>query len=881
MRFGRIAFIVVAFLSIAFIPTSSFAQSTKKNVVVFMPDDLDEASFNQLLSANLLPNIKQYILDRGVRFTNSFVTESICCPSRVSFYTGKYSHNTGTYHVEGLESGLQGLVDKGIATVNGNTITNIDWLPTWLKTNGYYVGQVGKTMNTNQYGSTIKPGFDYWRVVRDYDARPGMYRVYKDADFTPIYPDVFMTKYLGDQGIEFINNFQGQTANTNFFLQLTPTAPHISNPYWKAIPSGDLSSAFNNLPVVAYNVFDHPDSVILERRSTIVRNTNGQYESWHADLTSAGWGNWISDGLDSVIFPNTGSDPIVAFNSFVHPDTDGIRQHLIRGENVYKREVTPTLTPWVIDTTTAIAFSSTGNLPIKGFSVTNLVGEDFVQYLLRGDTTSGYELYSRARINNSLTSWQKEPEMWELGSGESPIESMGAIYRGNGRLDMHLVTQGPTGSRIYFQNVRSFYAQFPNVLGVSSGQVLADIDVVEPDLYSLAAQSAGSQISYPNLLAGSRIWADGNWRNPTQGYAPADYPNGLLPAGTLRTDGPNGFTARTGFDLPGLSKANFNNCALNFSWICTNLPDVNANVIGDKQHVDYMRRAHLDRLESMLSVDVMVGKVMTHLQQLNLLGNTLVIFTSDNGYFQGEHRLVNKQMPYEESIRVPLIIRPPNTNISTNIAVPHTVINTDHSASILEYANLWNPTYQAKVDGRSYKAILDQPTVTPSAWRTKFLVEYHFARGLNYIQNQSCWWCVPDVLAIRTGIEAPTNEGQNHLYAQYLDDPTRVGENVEYELFDINQDPNQINNLVQNPSTFVKRTFLASRIEKLKTCYAESCRRLENSVLGDIDENATVDGQDIKAMLVNFSSQISPTNLLPDGKNNMMDVGLTLENILY
>jgi hypothetical protein len=576
------------------------------NIVVIMADDLDEASFNLLLNANLLPNIKQHLIDKGVRFVNSFVAESICCPSRVTMLTGKYSHNTGTYHVAGPESGLQGLVTKGLATTNGNTITSIDWLPSWLKTNGYFTGQVGKMMNTSPGGPDRKPGFDYWINVRDYDARPGMYRVFKDSDLAPIYPDVYMTKYIGDRGIEFINSFTNQSTLANFFLQLTPTSPHISSPFWVVENTGTLPANLANQPIAAYNSFDHPDTNILERRSVLVGNTPGQYEFWHSDLTSSGWSTWISDGSDLDLLPGTGNLPIVAFNSFVHPDTDGIRQHLIRGDEtnnytVYSREVTPLLTPWVTEGDANTVFPNTGSLPVVGFGVTNLDGTDLVQYLVRGNYTEGYELYTRARVQGTFSGWTKEPDLWELGTSEYPIEALDILYKGSGRLEMQLVTQGPNESIIYKQNVRSFYAPIPNVLGLTTGEVLSAEG--EGELYAMAAaQLTGSPIIYPNLMWGARVWADGNWPAPSssQTYSPGDYPGGRYPAGTLRTDGPNGFTPQSGFDLPGLTKSNFNNCAVHFYWICQNWPDVNSAVVGNRRQIDYIRRSHLDRLESLI-----------------------------------------------------------------------------------------------------------------------------------------------------------------------------------------------------------------------------------------------------------------------------------------
>src|SRR5829696_6657774 len=86
---------------------SSAPQSGRPNVLLIILDDLDVDSFDLLLARNKLPNIQNYLLQRGTRCTNSFVTNSACCPSRASFLTGQYSHNHGVETVEGSNGGFE------------------------------------------------------------------------------------------------------------------------------------------------------------------------------------------------------------------------------------------------------------------------------------------------------------------------------------------------------------------------------------------------------------------------------------------------------------------------------------------------------------------------------------------------------------------------------------------------------------------------------------------------------------------------------------------------------------------------------------------------------------------------------------------------------
>lgn len=69
------------------------ANGKKANIVMIVTDDLDLKSFDILLANGKLPNIKNWLVDRGTRFTQSYVGNSLCGPSRATFLTGRYSHN--------------------------------------------------------------------------------------------------------------------------------------------------------------------------------------------------------------------------------------------------------------------------------------------------------------------------------------------------------------------------------------------------------------------------------------------------------------------------------------------------------------------------------------------------------------------------------------------------------------------------------------------------------------------------------------------------------------------------------------------------------------------------------------------------------------------
>src|SRR5205823_1513692 len=73
-----------------------------------------------------------------------------------------------------------------------------------------------------------------------------------------------------------------------------------------------------------------------------------------------------------------------------------------------------------------------------------------------------------------------------------------------------------------------------------------------------------------------------------------------------------------------------------------------------------LQEKYEQRLESLLSVDEAVGKIVAELRRLKVLDRTVIVFTSDNGFMEGQHRVITgKEMVYEPSVRVPLIMRGP------------------------------------------------------------------------------------------------------------------------------------------------------------------------------------------------------------------------------
>jgi N-acetylglucosamine-6-sulfatase len=126
---------------------------------------------------------------------------------------------------------------------------------------------------------------------------------------------------------------------------------------------------------------------------------------------------------------------------------------------------------------------------------------------------------------------------------------------------------------------------------------------------------------------------------------------------------------------------------------------------------------HEQRVESLRSVDDLVGAVVDKLESYpGVLSNTYIVFTSDNGWYHGEHRIrQGKGRPYEEAPRVPLVIRGPG--LQAGSTTDKLALNTDYFPTFTDLAGASTPSY---VDGRSLRPVL---TGSAPTWRTAILLE--------------------------------------------------------------------------------------------------------------------------------------------------------------
>ena len=193
------------------------------------------------------------------------------------------------------------------------------------------------------------------------------------------------------------------------------------------------------------------------------------------------------------------------------------------------------------------------------------------------------------------------------------------------------------------------------------------------------------------------------------------------------------------------------------------------------------------RLESLLAVDEAVASIVGGLETAGEFDDTLILFTSDNGFFHGEHRVrQGKLLVYEPSIRLPLLMRGPG--VPENESQSQLVTNADLAPTILDAADARPGRAQ---DGRSLLDLVEDPGVQ---WGRELLLEGGTNSGLTYTALRNYRW-------------------------KWVEHG-----NGERELYDLERDPDELANLAADPALAPLRDAMSARLAALRACAGKSCR---------------------------------------------------------
>jgi arylsulfatase A-like enzyme len=222
------------------------------------------------------------------------------------------------------------------------------------------------------------------------------------------------------------------------------------------------------------------------------------------------------------------------------------------------------------------------------------------------------------------------------------------------------------------------------------------------------------------------------------------------------------------------------------------------------------------QLEALRSIDEGVKLVVDTLGALHRLRNTYIIFTSDNGFFFGEHRLIGgKFIAYEPATHLPFLIRGPG--IKAGGTTGELAANIDVAPTILELAHA---TADKSIDGRSLV-----PYITDTSLRTRRPILFESFVETNDVEANGAEPSTSKRVRARptaqASITAPPKDyvGIRLGPYKYIEWPSG-----EKELYDLRKDPNELNNKVRETNYFPVRNFLHLELTRLAQCTGRECR---------------------------------------------------------
>lgn len=213
-----------------------------------------------------------------------------------------------------------------------------------------------------------------------------------------------------------------------------------------------------------------------------------------------------------------------------------------------------------------------------------------------------------------------------------------------------------------------------------------------------------------------------------------------------------------------------------------------------------MVKTNLGMFRGLRAIDENVGRILSQLDRLGLSENTVVVYSSDNGYYLGEHGLGDKRSAYDEAMRIPMIVRYPKM-IPRGAVRDEMVLNIDLAPTFLELAGIKVPS---EMQGKSWKQLFSAKGKV-AAWRKSFFYNYFLEKPFG----------TPSVTAVRTS---------NAKLIKY------PGHEEWTELFDLTKDPYETQNLVNDPKSDTLR-------QQLEEEYRQQVEAIQFHVPSYADEN--------------------------------------------
>lgn len=198
-----------------------------------------------------------------------------------------------------------------------------------------------------------------------------------------------------------------------------------------------------------------------------------------------------------------------------------------------------------------------------------------------------------------------------------------------------------------------------------------------------------------------------------------------------------------------------------------------------------------DYLRTIKSVDDGVGELLDYLEESGLAENTIVVYTSDQGFYLGEHGWFDKRFMYEESFRTPILMKYPK-EIKAGTVIDKLVQNLDFAPTFLDYAGIEAPE---EMQGESFRKLVSGKT---KEWRDFAYYTYYEYPAEHMVKRHY-------------GV---TTDRYKLIHFYYDID--------EWELYDLETDPKELNNQYNNPEYAEVREMMHKKLKETRTHYGDS-----------------------------------------------------------
>ncbi len=256
-------------------------------------------------------------------------------------------------------------------------------------------------------------------------------------------------------------------------------------------------------------------------------------------------------------------------------------------------------------------------------------------------------------------------------------------------------------------------------------------------------------------------------------------------------------------------------------------------LLSDKKIAE-LDQKYRNRLGSLQAEDDMIERVMQTLEKTGELDNTYIVYTTDNGFHLGQHRMdAGKQTIYEEDIHLPLIIRGPG--VAKGKVVDNIIGNIDLAPTFAELSG--GAKIPITTDGRSFAGLLSGRFPAPTTWRNGYLIGFTLDDLTSMKKGKLKQTTTQD-----TDNDSGNEDGnfllgpnvgkkgyigvrtKNYMYAEFL--------NGDKELYDLRTDPMELNNIAKTADSKLLAS-LQAMLEKLRTCAGDACRQAEEMPISE------------------------------------------------